>query len=86
VTRRASEIESWADDLLAEAMGYSDENADEGETDEELDAQIDMLRDALARGDSDEIASRARHLEGQLLTGYADPEDLPDQPFQAGAK
>lgn len=67
--------------MLAEALGYAADNEeDDEEPDDELEAQVELIEAARARGDDQAWDSAIDHLRTMLLISYADEEDLPEAP------
>jgi hypothetical protein len=72
--------------IFEEAVDYQSVNTEDAESDddygpdEELDAQIEILRGAMQRGDQAAANFAADHLRRMLTFGYADDDELPPPP------
>lgn len=72
--------------ILETALSYQSANAEDGEADEEMDAQIEIVRTAWAAGDTARTDGAVDHLRVVLEISYLDNEEgeLPTAPAARG--
>lgn len=75
---------SYNRQILEEAAAVAEANTEDGETDNELLAQIRTVQRATASGDQAAADRAADHLREMLLISYLDGEDLPAPPTSGG--